>query len=127
MCVFYLIGLFNSLVLETLHEAAHIWAPETHYHGFASDHETIDYSSLDAMAGHSHEALEALKELLVANQPDKQESKGDFSLKLDKHFFEDAQRTLKLHSWTVNRGHWAYIDLTSLWSQGITTPPPQYG
>lgn len=127
MCVFYLIGLFNSLVLETLHEAAHIWAPETHYHGFASDHETIDYSSLNAMAGHSHEALEALKELLEANQPDKQESKGDFSLKLDKHLVEETHLTSEINLLAIAINNWAYQDKTFSWCHSVTTPPPQYG
>jgi len=77
MCMFYLLGLFNGLIVETLHEVSHVLAPKTHHHNFASDHEAIDYSSLEAMAGHSHEALEALKELLKANQPDEQESKND--------------------------------------------------
>lgn len=126
MCVFYLLGLFNSLVLETLHEAAHIWGPETHYHGFASDHDAIDYSSLEAMAGHSHEALEALKDLLEANRPDKQESKGDFSLQLDKHYAEKAKIALGIHMLAVGSKHWVYQNSTSFWCQRITTPPPQH-
>nr|WP_297789170.1 hypothetical protein [uncultured Allomuricauda sp.] len=123
--MFYLLGLFNGLVLETLHEVSHILAPKTHHHNFASDHEAIDYSSLEAMAGHSHEALEALKELLEANQPDQQESKDEISLKLDKHFTEETSVSLELITSPIVDSNWPYQCLTSFWCQGVTTPPPQ--
>ena len=126
ICLFYLLGLFNGLVLETLHEVSHIFAPKTHHHGFASDHEAIDYSSLEAMAGHSHEALEALKDLLEANQPDEQESKYDISLKLDKHFFEETRITSEIRMLTITDRNWVYQCITSFWSQSVTTPPPQH-
>ncbi|MEC8832738.1 MAG: hypothetical protein VX772_10295 [Bacteroidota bacterium] len=124
--MFYLLGLFNGLVVETLHEVSHVLAPKTHHHNFASDHEAIDYSSLEAMAGHSHEALEALKELLEANQPDKQESKDEISLKLDKHFAEETIMTPKLITSPILDSNWAYQCLTSFWYRSITTPPPQH-
>ncbi len=127
MCLFYVLGLFNGLVLETLHEVSHIFATKTHHHGFASNHEAIDYySSLEAMAGHSHEALEALKELLEANQPDEQESKDEISLKLDKHFVEEGKITTQIYTVPVVNNHWAYQNLTSFWCQGVTTPPPEH-
>lgn len=126
MCLFYLLGLFNGLVLETLHEVSHIMSPKTHHHGFASDHESIDYSSLEAMAGHSHEALEALKDLLEANKPDEQKSKDGISLKLDKHFVQEARSTSEVKTLPVSDSNWVYQCITSFWSQSVTTPPPRH-
>ncbi len=126
MCLFYLLGLFNGLVLETLHEVSHIISTETNHHHFASDHEAIDYSSLEAMAGHSHEALEALKELLEANQPDEQESKDGISFKLDKHVPEEISLQHKINWLPVSDNNWAYQSITPLCWQSVTTPPPQH-
>ena len=125
MCMFYLLGLFNGMVLETLHEISHVLAPKTHQHNFASDHQAIDYSSLEAMAGHSHEALEALKELLEANQSDEQESNDDISLKLDKHFIEGTHLSSEMKTLPVTERNWVYQSYTSFWHVGVTTPPPQ--
>ncbi|WP_127137466.1 hypothetical protein [Flagellimonas oceanensis] len=125
MCMFYLLGLFNGMVLETLHEVSHVLAPKTHQHNFASDHQAIDYSSLEAMAGHSHEALEALKELLEANQSDEQESNDDISLKLDKHFIEGTHLSSEMKTLPVTERNWVYQSYTSFWHVGVTTPPPQ--
>ena len=124
--MFYLFGLFNGLVLEALHEVSHLMSSKTHHHTFASDHETIDYSSLEAMAGHSHEALEALKDLLEANQQDEQESKDDISLKLDKHFGEETHIVSEIRTSIISKSDWAYQNITSFWCQGVTTPPPQH-
>ncbi|MBO0324321.1 hypothetical protein J0X14_18580 [Muricauda sp. CAU 1633] len=127
MCLFYVIGLFNGLVLETLHEVSHAFTKKTHHHGFASDHETIDYSSLEAMAGHSHEALEVLKDLLEANRPHEQESKDEISFKLDKHLAEKTGATPETPiTLPVGIRNWAYQNLTSFWFQSVTTPPPQF-
>lgn len=126
MCLFYLLGLFNGLVLETLHEVSHVLAPKTHHHNFVSDHEAIDYSSLEAMAGHSHETLEALKELLEANQPDEQESKNDVSLKLDKHLVEEPHISSEIYTSPLFKNHWACQSLISFWYRSVTTPPPQH-
>jgi len=126
LAMFYLFGLFNGLVLEALHEVSHLMSPKTHHHTFASDHETIDYSSLEAMAGHSHEALEALKDLLEANQQDEQKSKDDISLKLDKHFVEEIQIAPEINTLIDSNRLWAYQNITSFWCQGVTTPPPQH-
>tara|TARA_B100000949_G_scaffold202641_1_gene191239 strand:+ start:15786 stop:16163 length:378 start_codon:yes stop_codon:yes gene_type:complete len=123
--MFYLLGLFNGMVLETLHEVSHVLAPKTHQHNFASDHQAIDYSSLEAMAGHSHEALEALKELLEANQSDEQESNDDISLKLDKHFIEGTHLSSEMKTLPVTERNWVYQSYTSFWHVGVTTPPPQ--
>jgi len=101
-------------------------APKTHHHTFASDHETIDYSSLEAMAGHSHEALEALKDLLEANQQDEQKSKDDISLKLDKHFVEEIQIVPEINTLIDSNRLRTYQNITSFWCQGVTTPPPQH-
>lgn len=125
MCMFYLLGLFNGLVLETLHEVSHIWSPSTHHHNFVSDHEAVDYSSLEAMAGHSHEALEALKELLDANQPDEQEPKDKISLKLDKHLAEGTHLTSEINFLAIAINNWAYRDKVFSWCHRVTTPPPQ--
>ena len=124
--MFYLLGLFNGLVLETLHEVSHIMAPKSHHHNFASDHEAIDYSSLEAMAGHSHEALEALKDLLQANQTDGQESKDDVSFKLDKHFIQETHILPEISLSIISKSDWAYQSITSFWHQGVSTPPPQH-
>lgn len=126
LCLFYLLGLFNGLVLEMLHEVSHIMSPETHQHGFMSDHHEMDYSSLEAMAGHSHEALEALKDLLEANQPDEQESKDGIGLKLDKHFVQEARSTSEVKTSSVSDSNWVYQCITSFWSQSVTTPPPRH-
>lgn len=126
MAMFYLLGLFNGLVLEALHEVSHVLAPKAHHHNFASDHEAIDYSSLEAMAGHSHEALEALKDLLEANQPDENESKDNISLKLDKHFVEESHIVPEINTLIDSNRLWAYQNITSFWCQGVTTPPPQH-
>ncbi|GLU42846.1 hypothetical protein Musp01_04700 [Muricauda sp. NBRC 101325] len=125
MCLFYLLGLFNGLVLETLHELSHVLSSKTHQHGFASDHEEIDYSSLEAMAGHSHEALEAIKELLQANEPDEQESQDDINLKLDKHISEEISVNSKIVVETIRKGNWAYQNMTSFWCLSVDFPPPQ--
>ncbi|MBO0331284.1 hypothetical protein [[Muricauda] lutisoli] len=127
MCLFYLLGLFNGLVLETLHEVSHIVSPETNHHHFATDREAIDYSSLEAMAGHSHEALEALKELLEAHQPDEQESKDGISFKLDKHVSEEISLQHEIGLLPVGNNNWAYQSITPFWCQNVTTPPPQHG
>ncbi|WP_318309353.1 hypothetical protein [Flagellimonas crocea] len=126
MCLFYLLGLFNGLVLETLHEVSHVLSPKTHHHNFASDHEAIDYSSLEAMAGHSHEALEALKDLLEANQPEEQESKDEINLKLDKHFVEETGIASEIATRPIGQSNWEYQTLTSLGCQRVITPPPQH-
>jgi len=124
--MFYLLGLFNGLVLETLHEVSHVLAPKTHHHNFASNHEAINYSSLEAMAGHSHEALEALKELLEANQPDEHESKDDISLNLDKHLAEETHVASQINISITSKSDWAYQNITSFWCQTVTIPPPQH-
>ncbi|NDV17278.1 hypothetical protein GO009_14735 [Muricauda sp. TY007] len=126
MCMFYIVGLFNGLVLETLHEVSHVLAPKTHHHNFTSDHEAIDYSSLEAMAGHSHEALEALKQLLEANQSNEQESKDDISFKLDKHFVEETHVSTEIKTLPITERNWVYRSSTSFWDVGVTTPPPQH-
>lgn len=125
LCTFYALGLFSGLVLEMLHEVSHFAAPGTHQHSFLTDHEAVDYSSLEAMAGHSHEALEALKELLEADQQDGHESKDVISLKLDKHFIEKNQIAFENKTVTDNNRHWIYQNPTSFWCQGVSTPPPQ--
>jgi hypothetical protein len=121
-----LLGLFNGLVLESLHGVSHIWGAETHHHSFASDHGEIDYSSLEAMAGHSHETLEVLKELLLSSESDKQESKDEFSFKLDKHLADEAIITSEINTVPIGNRNWTYQHMTSFWCQNITTPPPQY-
>ncbi|MCK0160843.1 hypothetical protein [Allomuricauda sp. F6463D] len=125
MCMFYLLGLFNGLVLETLHEVSHVLTPSTHHHNFASDHETTDYASLKAMAGHSHEGLEALKDLLKANHSDEQDSKDKISLTLDKHFVEKTHLTSEINFLVSAINNWAYQDKIFSWCHSVTTPPPQ--
>ncbi|MDC6361588.1 MULTISPECIES: hypothetical protein [Flavobacteriaceae] len=132
LCLFYLVGLFNGLVIEVLHEASHALDAGTHQHGneehhsFFANHQTVDYSSLGAMAGHSHEALEALKDLLEANQPDEKESKDEILFKLDKHFSEETRITSEINTLQVNDRNWAYQGITSFWSLSVITPPPKY-
>ncbi|MBD0778368.1 hypothetical protein HPE56_11240 [Maribacter sp. ANRC-HE7] len=125
LCVFYLLGLFNGLVLETLHEVSHIIGPKIHHHNFASSHERMDYSSLEAMAGHSHEALEALKQLLEANQQDEQESNSETNLKLDKHIVEESYFVSERTATVVQYDNWEYKSVNSFWYEGVRTPPPQ--
>jgi len=78
------------------------------------------------MAGHSHEALEALKDLLQASQPDEQESKDDISLKLNKHFIEEAHISPEIKTLPITDHNWVYQSITSFWHQGVSTPPPQH-
>lgn len=125
LCLFYLMGLFNGLVLETLHEVSHSWSEQSHHHSFTSDHKAIDYSSLEAMAGHSHEALEALKELLQHSPSDKQEMPENKNLKLDKHFTVASRTESNLQELEVKNVCWGYQDGALAWYQTVNTPPPQ--
>jgi hypothetical protein len=126
MCLFYLLGLFNGLVLETLHEVSHSWSEQSHHHSFNSDHEAIDYTSLEAMAGHSHEALEALKELLQDSPSDKQEMPENKNLKLDKHFTVASRTESNLQWLKATNVCWVHQDGTPAWYQTVNTPPPQH-
>ncbi|WP_159076440.1 hypothetical protein [Flagellimonas amoyensis] len=126
LCTFYVFGIFNSLLLEGMHEVSHFWGPKTHQHGFFAEHEAVDYSSLEAMAGHSHEALEALKALLEANQPDDQQSSDEIHLKLDKHFVDDVGIVFQMVPTAMANDHWVRPNSFFSWFQGVTTPPPQY-
>ncbi|TXK07358.1 hypothetical protein [Flagellimonas aequoris] len=126
LCTFYAIGLFNGLVLEGLHEVSHFMGPKTHHHSFFAEQEEVDYSSLEAMAGHSHEALEALKELLQANQQDEQESQDTISFKFDKHFVERQDIVFGHILSTNTKTHWVYYNKTSVGYEGVTTPPPRH-
>ena len=125
MCLFYLLGLFNGLVLETLHEVSHSWSEQSHHHSFTSDHKAIDYSSLEAMAGHSHEALEALKELLQDSPSDKQEMPENKNLKLDKHFTVASSTESNLQDLIAKNVCWVLQDGALAWYQMVNTPPPQ--
>ncbi|GAB4512059.1 MAG: hypothetical protein Tsb004_17360 [Allomuricauda sp.] len=126
MCLFYLLGLFNTVVLETLHEVSHSLSPRTHHHNFTSDHKAIDYSSLEAMAGHSHEALEALKELLQDSPSDKQEMPENKNIKLDKHFTVASRTESNLQELEVKNVCWGYQDGALARYQTVNTPPPQH-
>lgn len=126
MCSFYLLGAFNGLILEMLHEISHIVAPKTHSHTFVFGHEIVDYSSLKGMAGHSHEALQELKDLLEANNPKKDDTKNTFSEKLDKHLTEKV--TLKVPAGTSfeSRTSWHYQGNYHFKYSNQESPPPQY-
>ena len=123
--MFYLVGLFNGLILEALHEVSHVMTPNTHNHSFLSDHEAIDYSSLEAMAGHSHEELEILKDLLQVNQQDKGEPKVETSFKLDKHIVKETNVKFKINTSEDGNIHKIYQDVTPFWCPNVSTPPPQ--
>ncbi|MDC6384002.1 hypothetical protein D2V93_16560 [Flagellimonas taeanensis] len=126
LCTFYVFGIFNGLFLEGLHEVSHFWGPKTHQHSFFAGHEAVDYSSLEAMAGHSHEALEVLKTLLEANQPDDQQSTDDIQLQLDKHFVDEVGVVFQMFPIAIANEHWVRPNSFFSWSQGVTTPPPQH-
>lgn len=126
LCTFYVFGIFNGLLLEGMHEVSHFWGPKTHQHGFFADHEAVDYSSLEAMAGHSHEALEALKALLEANQPDDHQSSDEIQLKLDKHFVDDVGVVFQTFTKAIAYDHWVRPNSFFSWFEDVTTPPPQY-
>ena len=126
LCTFYAIGLFNGLVLEGLHEVSHFMGPKTHHHSFLAEHEEVDYSSLEAMAGHSHEALEALKELLNTNQQDEQESKNTNVFKFDKHIAEKHDIAINHITFHIAKKHWLYHNTTSIGYEDVTTPPPRH-
>ena len=78
------------------------------------------------MAGHSHEALEALKELLQANQQDEQESQDTISFKFDKHFVENQDIVFEHILSTNTKTHWVYHNTTSIGYEDVTTPPPRH-
>gem|GEM_PF-5004868 len=111
-------------MLEGLHEVSHFMGPKTHHHSFFAEEE-VDYSSLEAMAGHSHEALEALKELLNANQQDEHESKNTVVFKFDKHVVEKHDIAIDHITFHTAKKHWLYHNMTSVGYLGITTPPPR--
>lgn len=126
LCTYYFLWLFNGLVLEALHEVSHIMGPKIHHHNFASDHEAIDYAPLEAMAGHSHEALEALKGLLEANQPNEPESKGEIGIELDKHLLEEVHFVHEKVFAMVRNNNWEYKSVNYLRHIRVSTPPPQH-
>ena len=125
LCMCYMLGLFNGFVLEVLHEASHMLAPKTHHHSFLADHEEVDYSSLEAMAGHSHEALEALKELLEANQEDDENSRAPFDFKFDKHLSADDNFEIKPTEILTTKNQWAYFSMKTKWCPNQHLPPPK--
>ncbi len=126
MCIFYFLGIFNGLVLETLHEVSHLFAPKTHSHSYAFGPEIVNYASLEGMAGHSHEALKELKELLEANKPSKKEDEIASKLKIDKHITKDFALKIN-HGFLVKRKtNWNYNLRSFLWYPSINIPPPQH-
>ncbi len=108
-----------------MHEASHIFATTDHDHSFFTDHEEIDYSSLEAMAGHSHEALEALKELLEANQQSNQDSEAALNFQFDKHLSIIADFEVKVFSICTIKKQWVYIPLQPKWCPNSFLPPPK--
>ncbi|MDC6387487.1 hypothetical protein PP182_02250 [Maribacter sp. PR1] len=125
MCMFYLLGIFNGLVLETFHEVSHILAPKTHSHSYAFGHEIVNYGSLKGMAGHSHNALKELKELLEANKKDKEEPKSTPDFKIDKHISEELV-VKNMYSFPIDeKTRWNYHLMSFFWYPNINTPPPK--
>lgn len=126
MCSFYLLGVFNGLVLEMLHEISHIVAPRTHSHTFVFGHEIVDYSSLEGMAGHSHEALKELKELLEANNPKEDDSKNTLLEKLDKHMSDKVALIASIGISVESRPSWHYQENYHFRYPKQEFPPPRY-
>lgn len=126
MCIFYFVGIFNGLVLETIHEVSHIFAPKAHSHSYAFGHEIVNYSSLEGMAGHSHEALKELKELLEANKPGKKEDEVVSNLKIDKHITTGFSLKINRSFLVERKSNWNYNLQSFLCYPSINTPPPQH-
>ena len=124
LCLFYLIGICNGLVLEVLHETSHMVAPQSHHHSF-TDHRDADHATLKALAGHSHETLELLKDLLEVQTDDDQEQEQPFHFQLDRHVPEKSDLALNRFSDIESAPPGMPISLTSLWADAIPTPPPQ--
>lgn len=124
--MFYLLGIFNGLVLETLHEVSHILAPKTHSHSYAFGHEIVNYNSLKGMAGHSHDALKELKELLETNKKHKEESESIIDLKIDKHISEEPSVKNRYSFPFDEKTRWNYHLGSFLWYPNIKTPPPKF-
>ena len=124
LCLFYLIGICNGLVLEVLHETSHLVSSQSHTHSFM-EHRTADRATLEALAGHSHETLELLKDLLEAQSDGDQEQEQPFHFKLDRHVPEKTDIALYSYSEIESAPPGRLISLTSLWAGAIPTPPPQ--
>ena len=125
LCIFYLFGLFNAPILEVLHEVSHLLAPKTHHHGFFTDHEAVDYSPLEAMAGHSHEALEDLKNLLEANYPDEKGVEGLSGFKFHKHFQTQSDFEIFVTSFKDKKAKWFFFSTESNGFPQTHLPPPK--
>ena len=125
MCMFYVLGLFQGPLMELFHEASHIFAPKTHHHNFSSDHVGVDYSSLEAMAGHSHEALEVLKVLLENNSQSEHDTGTTPDFKLNKHLPIAIDFVIQQTPIDNVKKQWAYLFGQSKWSPTQQLPPPK--
>jgi len=84
LCGLYLMGIFNALVLETLHGISHSLDSSAHHHSYMDGHG--QRSSLEAMSGHSHQALEELRELLQLDNNQDHGAPEGLDFQLDKHW-----------------------------------------
>ena len=126
VCMFYVLGTCNVLVLESLHEVAHIFAPQTHSHSYTFGHKILNYDSLKGMAGNSHYALLELKKLLEANKKNKEEPETTYNLKIDKHISEELSLR-NMYCFSRNKKiECAYYVLYVHRYPNINSPPPKF-
>lgn len=120
----YLAGVCNGLVLELLHETSHLLGTQSHHHSFLN-HEDTEYANLEALAGHSHETLEALKEMLGIDLTDDQEPEPAIHFEFDEHI---TQKAASLPIGFLSSKQQISIILPVQFFRafgGVLTPPPQ--
>ena len=125
LCFFYLIGICNGLVLEILHETSHMVAPESHHHSFL-DHHEVEQTTLEALAGHSHETLQLLKDLLEVQTDDDRDQEQPFHFELDRHFPEKTHLSLCRSQEFDAAPSEKPMPLLCIRALEISTPPPQF-
>lgn len=124
VCICYLLGLFNGVFLEITHEVSHWLFPQTQHHTFL-DHSALDVATLQALAGHSHDTLQALEELLMAESNKDQSLDTTFQFELDKHITVFREISYANSTHLLQKPPDTSAITTSIWSCGVPTPPPQ--
>jgi hypothetical protein len=123
----YLLGLFNPLVLEALHQVSHFASSGDHSHGFFSDHSEIDYSSIESMAVHSHMTLDEFKDLLFLNDSEDKDVEDSPSFKFQKHYSEPNPFALFSGYMSDSKKQWFYCASLAKGYARRSLPPPKNG
>ncbi|WP_141402424.1 hypothetical protein [Sediminicola luteus] len=127
LCLMYLLGLFNPLVLEVLHQVSHYASSEDHSHGFFSDHSEIDYSAIESMAVHSHMTLDEFKDLLILNDTEDKDVEDSPSFKFQKHYSKRNPYTLFNGYMTDSKKQWFYCAPLAKGYAQLCLRPPKNG